>query len=172
MGRHSTAALGAGDELLVDWRADRVGSARRGENPMVLARMPSGWAVIGDTQFLPGYCLLLSDVEGADHLTDLSRAQRVEFLSDMALLGEAVSSVCAGFDPAFRRVNYEILGNHDHFLHAHLFPRYGWEPAELREHPVGRYPLDRWTDPRHAYAEEHEPLREAIVAALHRLAPT
>jgi hypothetical protein len=43
-----------------DWRRDRIGSALRGENPMVLAKMKSGFAVIGDTQFLPGYCLLLA----------------------------------------------------------------------------------------------------------------
>ncbi len=38
------------------WKQDRIGAAERGENPMVLARMRSGYAVIGDTQFLPGYC--------------------------------------------------------------------------------------------------------------------
>lgn len=43
-----------------DWKKDRIGSALRGENPTVIARMKTGFAVIGDTQFLPGYCLLLS----------------------------------------------------------------------------------------------------------------
>ena len=42
------------------WRDDRIGSAERGENPMVLARMKSGFAVIGDTQFLPGWGVLLA----------------------------------------------------------------------------------------------------------------
>jgi hypothetical protein len=37
-----------------DWRADRIGSALRGENPTVLRRLEAGFAVIGDTQFLPG----------------------------------------------------------------------------------------------------------------------
>jgi hypothetical protein len=31
-----------------DWRDDRVGAARRGENPTVLARLRTGFAVIGD----------------------------------------------------------------------------------------------------------------------------
>ena len=44
-----------------NWRTDRIGSAIRGENPTVLARMPAGFAVIGDVQWLPGYCVLLSD---------------------------------------------------------------------------------------------------------------
>jgi hypothetical protein len=45
---------------MADWRADRVDAAERGENPTVLRRMRSGFAVIGDSQFLPGYCLLLA----------------------------------------------------------------------------------------------------------------
>jgi diadenosine tetraphosphate (Ap4A) HIT family hydrolase len=168
MGRHSTATeLGGG--LDDDWRADRVGAARRGENPYVIARMPSGWAVVGDTQFLPGYCLLLSDVDDANHLTDLSRPQRAEFLLDMTLLGEAIVAACNGLDPFFRRLNYEILGNTDKRLHAHLFPRYGWEPEELIAGPVWAYPRDRWTSPRDAYSEENEPLREAITLELTRI---
>jgi diadenosine tetraphosphate (Ap4A) HIT family hydrolase len=165
VGRHSSAP----DDLLGDWRMDRIGSAGRGENPMVLARMRSGWAVIGDTQFLPGYCLLLSDAPGADHLTDLPGPQRTQFLTDMGLLGEAVMAACNGLDPSFRRINYEILGNQHHYLHAHVFPRYGWEPEELVEGPVWRYPADRWTSPRDAYGEENEPLRDAIAAELARL---
>ena len=165
MGRHSTDS-----DLGVDWRSDRIGSARRGENPMVLGRMRSGWAVIGDTQFLPGYCVLLSDHDGADHLTDLPRAARTDFLTDLGLLGEAVMAACNGLDPSLRRLNYEILGNTDHYLHAHVYPRYGWEPDELLGGPVSRgYPADRWTSPRDAYAEEHEPLREAIAAQLARI---
>jgi len=136
---------------------------------MVVGRLRSGWAVMGDTQFLPGYCVLMSDAPGADHLSDLDRPARAEFLADMGLLGEAISAACNGLDPSFRRLNYEILGNTDHYLHAHLFPRYGWEPDELLEGPVWRYPRDRWTSPRDAYSEENEPLREAITAELARV---
>lgn len=170
MGRHSSAP----DDLLSDWRADRIGAARRGENPMVLARMSSGWAVIGDTQFLPGYCVLLFDdpagsLSPADHLTDLPRPRRAQFLADMGLLGEAVMAACNGLDPSFRRLNYDILGNSFRSLHAHVFPRYGWEDDELLEGPVWRYPRDRWTSPRDAYSEENEPLRDAITTELARI---
>ena len=41
----------------------------------------------------------------------------------MERLGEAVERACRQTDPAFRRVNLEILGNTDTFLHAHL-----WRP--------------------------------------------
>lgn len=136
---------------------------------MVLARMRSSWAVMGDTQFLPGYCVLLSDVDGASHLSDLPRQARDEFLSDMGLLGEAMVAACTGLDPSLRRINYEILGNVDRSLRAHLWPRYAWEPAELLHGPVWHYPRDRWTSPRDAYSEEHEPLRQALTEALAEL---
>lgn len=139
---------------------------------MVVARMRSGYAVIGDAQFLPGYSVLLSDVDGADHLTDLTLAQRADFLLDMSLLGDAVMAACNSLDPSLRRINYEILGNTDHYLHAHVIPRYAWEDDELLAGPAWNYPRDRWTSPRDAYAEEHEPLREAITAQLARLMAT
>jgi|GEM_PF-2222715 len=43
-----------------DWRHDRIRAAHRGENPTVLARLPGGFATIGDFQWLPGYCVFLS----------------------------------------------------------------------------------------------------------------
>jgi hypothetical protein len=79
---------------MADWRQDRVASALRGENPLVMARMRAGFAVIGDTQHLPGYSLLLTDDPTVDHLTDLDWPRRAEFLFDFALLGEAVERGC------------------------------------------------------------------------------
>jgi diadenosine tetraphosphate (Ap4A) HIT family hydrolase len=105
-------------------------------------------------------------VDDADHLTDLTREQRAEFLHDMGLLGEAVFAVCNGFDPAFRRINYEVLGNTLHHLHAHVHPRYAWEPPEFRRGPVWRYPVEVRDAPEHAVAEQHETLRQAIVSEL------
>ena len=152
-----------------DWRADRIGAARRDENPTVLARMRTGWAVIGDTQYLPGYCVLLADTDDVDHLLDLPRPAQVEFLSDMALLGEAVFHACNGLDPAFRRVNYEVLGNSMHQLHAHVHARYAWEPERFRQGPVWRYPDDLREAPEHLLGEQHEGLRDAIVLELERV---
>lgn len=69
---------------MAGWKDDRTGSAHRGENPMVMARMRSGFAVIGDTQHLPGYSLLLCQDASVNHLTDLDQARRAEFLFDLA----------------------------------------------------------------------------------------
>jgi hypothetical protein len=95
---------------VADWRADRIGTALRGENPTVLRRLDEGFAVIGDVQFLPGYCVLLTDSPHATRLTDLPRPRRLRFLADMELLGEAVERACARHDPAFRRVNPRCAG--------------------------------------------------------------
>lgn len=149
-----------------DWRTDRIGTALRGENPTVLRRLESGFAVIGDVQFLPGYCVLLVDEPGVQRLSDLPRAKRLAFLSDMDRLGEAVERACRRLDSAFRRVNLEILGNTDPFLHAHVWPRYEWEPAELVGKPVWLYPADRWTSERHRLGPRHGVVRDAIGSEL------
>jgi len=149
-----------------DWRADRIGAAQRGENPMVIAAMRSGFAVIGDTQFLPGYCVLLASPRVAS-LEDLSPADRTVFLEDMGLLGQAVNAACAP-----RRINYSIYGNTDAFLHAHVFPRYAWEPAERIPGPVWLYPRENWSDPARAYDETRDgALRARIAEALATKSP-
>ncbi|MEU2055143.1 HIT family protein [Streptomyces bungoensis] len=155
-----------------DWRTDRVGSALRGENPTVLRRLDSGFAVIGDVQFLPGYSVLLVDDPGAGRLSDLPRDKRLAFLSDMERLGEAVERACRRLDPAFRRVNLEILGNTDPFLHAHVWPRFEWEPAELVGKPVWLYPRGSWSDERFRLGPQHDALRDAIGSELDQLRQT
>lgn len=154
-----------------DWRQDRIGSALRGENPTVLRRLPSGFAVAGDVQFLPGYCVLLTDRPDAQRLTDLPRADRDGFLSSLDALAEAVELACMDADNAFRRVNIEVHGNQDPFLHAHIWPRYDWEPADHITRPVALYPVDRWRDPATALGEQHQDLMAAIVGHLARLLP-
>ncbi|MFC1705846.1 HIT family protein [Planctomycetota bacterium] len=114
----------------------RVSEARSGRNPKVICRVRSGWVVLGDVQFLRGYSLLLSDPVVGD-LHELSQDYRLQFLRDMALLGEAVQVVTGA-----ARINYEILGNSEPALHAHLFPRYDDEPEELRRRPAWFYDRD------------------------------
>ncbi|MFE3327995.1 diadenosine tetraphosphate hydrolase [Streptomyces sp. NPDC059176] len=153
-----------------DWREDRIGSALRGTNPSVLRRLGAGFAVIGDVQFLPGYSVLLTDDPAVERLSDLPRHKRLGFLSDMDRLGEAVERACRRLDPAFRRVNLEILGNTDGFLHAHVWPRYAWEPTHLVGLPVWLYPRERWSDETYALGVQHDGLRGAIGEELDRIA--
>lgn len=148
------------------WKADRIGSSLRGENPTVLRRLGAGFANIGDVQFLPGYCVLLVDTPEVQRLTDLPRDRRAQFLADMDVLGEAVERVCGRRDPGFRRVNLEILGNTDPYLHAHVWPRYDWEPEHVVGRPVWLYPVERWSDPATALGPEHDVLRAELTAEI------
>jgi len=151
---------------MTDWRRDRIGSALRGENPTVLARLPASFAVMGDVQWLPGYCVLLTDDPAVQRLSDLPRVKRMTYLESMDRLGEAVERACAEADSAFRRINLEILGNTDPYLHAHIWPRYEWEPPEIVGRPVWLYPLERWRDPATALGPRHDDLRAAITRYL------
>jgi diadenosine tetraphosphate (Ap4A) HIT family hydrolase len=121
----------------------RVADARNATNPTVIARVRSGWVVAGDRQVVFGYCLLLPDPVVAD-LNALATNDRERFLLDMAAVGDVLLEVTDA-----RRINYEILGNSEPALHAHLFPRYDSEPEELRRGPIWLYdwstapPFDR-----------------------------
>lgn len=111
----------------------RVAAAGSGTNPTVIAKMKSGWAVVGDHQVVAGYCLLLPDPVVPD-LNALSIPDRTQFLLDMAALGDVLLQVTGA-----RRINYEILGNSEPALHAHVFPRYDTEPEEFRRGPIWLY---------------------------------
>lgn len=137
--------------------ADRVDLARRGANDAVISRLPSGWAVLGDVQVLPGCCLLLPDPV-VPSLNDLDDARRAEFLRDMTRLGDAILQVTSA-----ERINYEILGNSEPELHAYVIPRYATEPPERRRLPAWFYDWD--AAPRYD-AETYAGLREALRIAL------
>lgn len=95
-----------------------------------IARMDSGWAVLGTSQFLRGYSLLLPDPV-VPHLNAMPTAHREQFLKDMARLGDAVFKVTGAL-----RINYAMFGNVEPALHAHVVPRYADETPELRTaHP-------------------------------------
>ena len=79
--------------------------------------------MLGERQFLPGYCLLLPDPV-VPTLNALAGAERAAFLADMASLGDAVLAVTHAV-----RINYAIYGNQDPALHAHVIPRFHDEPA-------------------------------------------
>lgn len=114
----------------------RVQQCNDGSNPKAIARLSSGWAVIGDVQFLRGYCLLLPDPV-VPHLNAMDELNRSRFLTDMAALGDAVLAVTGAV-----RINYEMLGNLEPALHAHVFPRFDDEDEALRTKPVWSYDWD------------------------------
>jgi len=107
-----------------------VESARRGDDPTVIARLASGWAVFGRQQFLRGYSLLLPDPVVPD-LNALAAVARGQFLADMAALGDALRDATGAL-----RINYAMFGNLEPALHAHVVPRFADEAPALRiAHP-------------------------------------
>jgi len=135
----------------------RVDALRAGGDPAFVARLASGWAVLGVRQVLPGYCLLLPDPV-VPTLNSLKGAERAAFLADMAALGDAVLAVTHAV-----RINYAIFGNQDPALHAHVIPRYHDEPAEFRTSQPWAYD---WDAAPAFDLDRHRDLRDRIHAAL------
>ncbi|MEO7774089.1 MAG: hypothetical protein ABIT36_06495 [Steroidobacteraceae bacterium] len=108
----------------------RVAALRTGSDPTLIARMPSGWAVFNEQQFLRGCALLLPDPV-VPTLNALQGVARSQFLLDMSLLGDALLQATGAL-----RINYAMFGNQEPALHAHVVPRYGDESDKLRSaHP-------------------------------------
>ena len=114
----------------------RVRECRSGTYPKSICRINSGWVVLGDVQFVRGYCLILPDPVVAD-LNQLKTDDRKTFLYEMSIVGDVLLEIT----PA-QRINYEIIGNVEPALHAHIFPRYRDEPEDLRLRPVWFYDWD------------------------------
>lgn len=134
-----------------------VEACRAGAEPSVIARLPSGWAVLGQRQVLAGYSLLLPDPV-VPHLNVLSAAERDRFLADLGRLGDGVLAATGAL-----RINYAIFGNLEPALHAHVHPRYADEPAALRTNNPWAYD---WTQAPSFDLRLHGPLRDAIRARL------
>ena len=136
-----------------------VEACRAGTFAPLICRVPSGWAVLCDMQYLSGYCILLADPVTAD-LNSLPPSDRAQFLVDMSIIGDALLEVTGAY-----RINYAVLGNSDPALHAHIIPRYLDEPEAIRRHLPWSYsrevmdgrPFDAARD-----AELIARLREAI----------
>ena len=147
----------------MEWYENRILSAINGTNPMLIKELKGGYAVFGDVQFLPGYCVLLPKKE-VNSLNVLTLEEREQFLSDMSVLGDAIIHSCTP-----TRVNYDILGNTDNFLHAHVFPRYEWESEERKKMPVWLYDSSNWHNKETAYSPiKHDEIRNSILEYLNK----
>jgi diadenosine tetraphosphate (Ap4A) HIT family hydrolase len=137
----------------------RVRECRAGTNPKSIARLHSGWVVLGDVQFVRGYSLLLPDPVVPD-LNALSHADRRTLLFEASVVGDALLEITKA-----ARINYEILGNLDPALHVHVFPRFADEPEDLRTRPVWFYD---WNAAPAFDAQRDAPLMERVRAYLER----
>jgi diadenosine tetraphosphate (Ap4A) HIT family hydrolase len=136
-----------------------VERCRAGHYPPCIARVSSGWVVMGERQVLPGYCLLLPDPV-VPHLNALQGDARVEFLADMGMVGDALLTVTGAL-----RVNYAIFGNVEPALHAHIFPRQADEPEPIRT--LQPWALD-WQSAPGFNALLHDALKHLLAEELQR----
>jgi diadenosine tetraphosphate (Ap4A) HIT family hydrolase len=136
-----------------------VSEASEGSLERAVAKLHSGWLCLGDPQVLPGYCVLYPDPVVAT-LNDLEGKARTQFLADMAMAGDAILEATGAL-----RINYEILGNQEPALHAHLIPRYEWEDEKVRTRPVWFYD---WLRAPEFSREDTAALRQTLEAAIQR----
>ena len=130
-----------------------VNDCQTGNNPRTIARVNSGWVVLGSSQFLSGYCLILPDPVASD-LNQLNTEQRKTLLYEMTVVGDALLEITGAV-----RINYEMLGNLEPALHVHILPRFDTEPEELKTKPVWFYD---WDAAPQFDAERDKPLMAAI----------
>ena len=90
---------------------------KRGENPYFVRELETGYVVIGNHQYFPGYSLFLCK-EHTTELFYLEESFRDKFMREMSMVAEAVM-MAFGAD----KMNYELLGNEDSHVHWHLYPR-------------------------------------------------
>lgn len=134
-----------------------VEACRAGAEPTLVARVGSGWVVMGQRQVLAGYCLLLPDPV-VPHLHALAPAERDRFMADLGRVGDAVQGATGAL-----RINYAIFGNLEPALHAHVHPRYANEPEAMRTQNPWAYD---WSSADAFNEAMHGALRDAIRARL------
>ena len=116
--------------------AEQVEAARAGIEPALICRIPSGWVVLANLQFLRGYCIQMPDPV-VPSLNDLAQEARTTYLNDMSIIGDALMEVTGAY-----RINYAIMGNSDQVLHSHIVPRYLTEPEIYRQAAPWSYPQE------------------------------
>lgn len=95
----------------------RIERCRRGDEPALIAELKTGFAIMGDSQFFPGYALLLCALP-ATELDELPAPFRALMFEELTQLARAVRLATGA-----HKLNYEALGNIVHHLHWHIFPR-------------------------------------------------
>jgi len=101
---------------------ERVGLARQGRNPYVIAEMKHSYFVVGDHQFHEGYALVLLKEHVREPFELSPDVQREHFTEVM----RAATAIQATFHPW--KLNYSCYGNAEPHVHWHIVPRYEHDP--------------------------------------------
>jgi diadenosine tetraphosphate (Ap4A) HIT family hydrolase len=144
---------------------NRVARIIAGNDPELLAEMPSGYAILGKYQPEPitGCCMLLPRRVVASP-NDLPNDERSAFFSDLVLLGDAIMRVTGS-----PRINYLVLCNQVPELHGHCIPRFDAENSDKRmQGPFEAYDFAnaRTADARGQDRQLHEALKDTLAELL------
>lgn len=139
---------------------DRINMIKSGENPYFVKELETGYVVIGDNQHFYGYTLFLLK-EHKTELFQLDTQNKLKFLNEMSLVGEAVYKAFGA-----EKMNYELLGNGDAHVHWHLFPRKAGDIENYGNKgkgPVWWYPMDKM------YNDDNKPSEDELKAMKEKL---
>lgn len=113
---------------------DRVDALRAHQDPYLIARLETGWAVLANRPLLPGHCVFFADPV-VFSVNDLDEETRMRYWRDVTRIGDALIAVMESY-----RINYETLCNQAQALHSHVVPRQMSEPdAKRRERAAIAY---------------------------------
>ena len=102
--------------------------AQQGQLSNLILEREHSILVVGDHQFFPGYCMVISK-HHAREMHDLPSDVATAVFQDAMQLGAAMNGA---FSPW--KINYASLGNIDEHLHWHVIPRYTAD-NDHRDHP-------------------------------------
>ncbi|MFK7759762.1 MAG: HIT family protein [Phycisphaerales bacterium] len=145
--------------------SNRVQRIKAGNDPELIAEMPSGYAILGKYQPGPinGCCMLLPKVV-VPSPNDLNHVDRAQFFSDLILLGDAIMQATGS-----TRINYLVLCNQVPELHGHCVPRFDSEDPALRmQGPFEAYDFGsaRVADAQKQDQELHSALQASLLKLL------
>jgi diadenosine tetraphosphate (Ap4A) HIT family hydrolase len=107
---------------------DKVRACAGGTYPGLIEEFRHSFFVVGDHQFFPGYCMVISKNHVRD-MMDLPTKLQLEIMHEVLFASRAIQ---LEFKPW--KLNHASLGNQVTHIHWHIFPRYEADP-DLKQHP-------------------------------------
>lgn len=106
----------------------RIRQFQAGLGEGVVFETDSALVVVGDHQFFPGYCVVISK-RHVREMHDLPEPAALHLFSDVLHVGRVIQEAYGCL-----KMNYVSLGNVHEHLHWHVMPRYQSDP-DHRDHP-------------------------------------
>lgn len=97
---------------------ERVENLKTGKYPYLIHEFKNSYLLLGEHQFYPGYCVLVSKSHHRE-MSDIPSPEREEIFQEMMASSQLIQRA---FKP--KKMNLSSLGNVVEHLHWHFFPRY------------------------------------------------